>query len=62
MVFVSDMDIDDASYRQVVQDLTDRYGKKIAPFNMPIREEGKFVGYVNVIQEKGFRWEGKEEK
>ncbi|MBF0999573.1 MAG: GTP-binding protein, partial [Lachnospiraceae bacterium] len=62
MVFVSDMDIDDASYRQVVQDLTDRYGKKIAPFNMPIREEGKFVGYVNVIQEKGFRWEGKEVK
>ena len=60
MFFVSDMDIDDASYRQVVQDLTDKYGKKIAPFNLPIRENEKFVGYVNVIQEKGFRWEGKE--
>ena len=62
MFFVSDMDIDDASYRQVVQDLTDKYGKKIAPFNLPIRENEKFVGYVNVIQEKGFRWEGKEVK
>ncbi len=60
MFFVSDMDIDDASYRQVVQDLTDKYGKKIAPFNMPSRENEKFVGYVNVIQEKGFRWEGKD--
>jgi len=60
MVYVSDMDIDDASYRQVVQDLTDKYGKKIAPFNLPIRENEKFVGYINVIQEKGFRWEGKE--
>ncbi|WP_026660041.1 elongation factor G [Butyrivibrio sp. AC2005] len=60
MFFVSDMDIDDASYRQVVQDLTDKYGKKIAPFNLPIRENEKFVGYVNVIQEKGFRWEGKD--
>ena len=59
MFFVSDMDIDDASYRQVVQDLTDKYGKKIAPFNLPIRENEKFVGYVNVIQEKGFRWEGR---
>ncbi|MCR5342726.1 MAG: elongation factor G [Butyrivibrio sp.] len=60
MFFVSDMDIDDASYRQVVQDLTDKYGKKIAPFNLPIRENEKFVGYVNVIQEKGFRWQGKD--
>ena len=60
MIFVSDMDIDDVSYRQVVQDMTDLYGKKMAPFNLPIREDEKFVGYVNVIQEKGFRWEGKE--
>lgn len=60
MIFVSDMDIDDASYRQVVQDLIDKYGKKMAPFNLPTRENEKFVGYVNVIQEKGFRWEGKE--
>ena len=62
MIFVTDMDIDDVSYRQVVQDLEDKYGKKIAPFNLPIRENEKFVGYVNVIQEKGFRWEGKEAK
>ena len=60
MFFVSDMDIDDASYRQVVEDLESRYGKKIAPFNLPVRENEKFVGYVNVIQEKGFRWEGKD--
>ena len=60
MIIVSDMDIDDVSYRQVVQDMTDLYGKKMAPFNLPIREDEKFVGYVNVIQEKGFRWEGKE--
>jgi elongation factor G len=60
MIFVADMDIDDVSYRQVVQDMTDLYGKKMAPFNLPIREDEKFVGYVNVIQEKGFRWEGKE--
>ncbi len=60
MIFVTDMDIDEVSYRQVVQDLTDKYGKKMAPFNLPIRENEKFVGYVNVIQEKGFRWEGKD--
>ena len=59
MFFVTDMDIDEASYRQVVQDLQDLYGKKIAPFHLPIREEGKFVGYVNVIQQKAKRWNDK---
>lgn len=62
MFFVTDMDIDNASYRQVVEDLTALYGKKIAPFHLPIRENEKFVGYVNVVAEQGYRWEGKEVK
>ena len=60
MVFVTDMDIDNASYRQVVADMTELYGKKIAPFHLPIRENEKFVGYINVISETGHRWQGKE--
>ena len=64
MVFVTDMDIDEASYRQVVQDLQELYGKKIAPFHLPIRENGQFVGYVNVLQQRAKRWKenGKVEK
>ena len=38
MIFVTDMDIDNASYRQVVEDLQALYGKKIAPFHLPVRE------------------------
>lgn len=56
MVFVTDMDIDEASYRQVVEDLQGLYGKKIAPFHLPIRENGQFVGYVNVLQQRAKRW------
>ena len=52
MVFVTDMDIDEASYRQVVADLQELYGKKIAPFHLPVRENGQFVGYVNVLQQR----------
>ena len=59
-VFVTDMDIDNASFRQVVEDMTEKYGKKIAPFHLPIRENEKFVGYINVITEQAYRWEGKE--
>ena len=53
------MDIDEASYRQVVEDLQGLYGKKIAPFHLPIRENGQFVGYVNVLQQRAKRWTDK---
>ena len=59
-IYVSGMDVDNASYRQVVEDMTEAYGKKMAPFHLPIRENEKFVGYINVIAEQGYRWQGKE--
>ena len=60
MIYVSNMDVDNASFRQVVEDMTEMFGKKMAPFHLPIRENEKFVGYVNVISETGNRWQGKE--
>ena len=60
MIYVSNMDVDNASFRQVVEDMTQMFGKKMAPFHLPIRENEKFVGYVNVISETGNRWQGKE--
>ena len=60
MIYVSNMDVDNASFRQVVEDMTEMFGKKMAPFHLPIRENEKFVGYVNVITEMGNRWQGKE--
>ena len=60
MIYVSNMDVDNASFRQVVEDMTEMFGKKMAPFHLPIRENEKFVGYVNIITETGNRWQGKE--
>lgn len=60
MFYVTDMDVDNASFRQVVENLTEKYGKKIAPFHFPIRENEAFVGYVNVVSETANRWQGKE--
>jgi elongation factor G len=56
MFFVTDMDDDNASYREVVEKLTELYGKKIAPFHLPIRENEKFVGFVNVVKMAGRRF------
>lgn len=58
MVYVTEMDVDDASFRQVVEDLNDRYGKVIAPHFQPIRENEKLVGYVNIIKNAGRRYTG----
>ena len=59
IIFVTEMDIDNASYRQVVEDLQALYGKKIAPFHLPVRENEQFVGYVNVVQQTAKRWNDK---
>ena len=58
MIYVTEMDVDDASFRQVVEDLTAKYGKKIAPHFQPIRENEKLVGYINVIKNAGRRYTG----
>lgn len=60
MFYVTDMDIDSVSYRAIVDELSKKYGKRIAPFHFPIREDGKFVGYVNVVSETGNKWQGKD--
>ncbi len=57
MIYVSDMDIDDASYKDVVLKMQELFGKSIAPFHLPVRENTQFVGYVNVIQEQAKRWQ-----
>ena len=56
MIFVTGMDNDDVSYREVVEKLTELYGKRIAPIHLPIREDRKFVGYVNVVKKAGRKY------
>ena len=62
MFFVTGMDNDDVSYREIVEKLQELYGKKIAPLHMPIRENGKFVGYVNIVKKAGRKYVAKGKK
>ena len=56
--FVTNMDDEHADYMKVVEQLRELYGKRIAPFHLPIREDGKFTGVVNVVTLKGRRFTG----
>lgn len=55
-IFVTDMDDDHADYMRVVEQLRELYGKKIAPFHLPIVDNGKFVGAVNLVKMEGRRF------
>ncbi|MCR5733446.1 MAG: elongation factor G [Lachnospiraceae bacterium] len=56
IIYVSDMDVENANFKQVVDDLTAKYGKKVVPFQLPIKEGEKVTGFVNVVNETGHKW------
>ncbi|MDR1765936.1 MAG: elongation factor G [Lachnospiraceae bacterium] len=56
LFFVTNMDDDQASYRELILKLEKEFGSRIAPFQLPIRENEKFVGYVNVVKMAGRRF------
>ena len=59
MIFVTNMDNEEANYRKIVEDLRALYGKKIAPFHLPIKNGASMDGYVNVIQQRAKKWTDK---
>jgi elongation factor G len=56
MIFVTGMDDDKASFRRINVALNEKFGRRIAPFHIPMRENEKFVGFVNVVKMKGRRF------
>lgn len=56
IIFVTGMDDDQASFRRINVALNEKFGRKIAPFHIPMRENEKFVGFVNVVKMKGRRF------
>ena len=53
IIFISKMDADTADYNKVLAQLKDTFGNSIAPFYVPIIEDDKFKGYVNVVKMQG---------
>lgn len=53
IIFITDMDDDKADYGTILENLKTLFGKKIAPFQVPIRENDHFVGFVNVVKMEG---------
>jgi elongation factor G len=49
-IFVNKMDRDNANYEKVLNQLRETFGKKVAPFQIPLGANDSFVGNVNVAK------------
>lgn len=57
VIFINGMDDPEANMVKVLEDLESHFGKHIAPTQAPLYENGKFVGFADVIRMKGRRFE-----
>ncbi|MCF0109106.1 MAG: elongation factor G [Erysipelotrichaceae bacterium] len=59
--FVNKMDDENAHFDQVYNDLRDNFGKTVIAFEVPIVENGKVLGSVNVLRKKAWYLNNREE-
>lgn len=59
MFFVNAMDVENADFYKVFDQMVDTFGKSVIAMELPIIEDSKFAGWVNVLHMKAFKF-GKE--
>ena len=62
MIVMNQMDRENANFKKALQTLIDKYGSHIAPIHVPIYEKGKYIGNVNVLENKAYIFEGAKRK
>ncbi|QUH25404.1 elongation factor G [Serpentinicella alkaliphila] len=58
-ILINKMDRENANFDKVLNDLREKFGKKIAPFQFPIGEKETFEGNVNVVKMVARKYDGK---
>lgn len=59
IIFINKMDKDNINYVNLIRSLKDKFGKKIAPFVLPMGDGEAFEGFVNVVNMVGRKYNGK---
>ncbi len=52
--YISKMDEENANYSKALQQIKDKHGRGVIPFQLPIYEGEKVSGYVDVLAEKAY--------
>ncbi len=59
MIFINQMDREHANFSKVLDQLKEKYGTSIAPFQIPIMEGGQFKGFVDALRMTAKVFDGK---
>ncbi|MGV8145219.1 MAG: elongation factor G [Alkaliphilus sp.] len=60
IIFINKMDRENSNFDKVLTELREKFGKKIAPFQIPMGEKESFVGNVNIVRMVAREYKGKE--
>ncbi len=60
--FINKIDDENANYAATITHMRDKFGKSVCPVTIPIFDERKCVGIVNLIKNKAYRYDGTEAK
>ncbi|MBQ7860272.1 MAG: elongation factor G [Faecalibacterium sp.] len=58
MIFVSKMDLENANYFKILEDLKAKFGPEACPCVVPTRLDDGTTAYINLFSQKAFKYEG----
>ena len=56
--FINKLDAEDTSFEKAYEQLREQFGKSVIPFEVPIIENGAYVGTVNILRNKAWYHHG----
>ncbi len=59
IIFINKMDKENVNFDKLINQLRDQFGKKVAPFAIPMGVADDFNGFVNIVDLKGRKFDGK---
>ncbi len=62
IIFLNKMDKEEVNFENLVSNLKEEFGDKIVPFALPIGEASDFKGFVSVMDEKAYEYNGIQRK
>ena len=60
IILLDKLDNEGVKYDDLMNELREKFGKKVVPFSVPIGAQTSFAGYVDVVTGDGFVFNGKE--
>ncbi len=59
-VFINKMDRENIDFDKVLNDLKEKFGNKITPFQIPLGENENFIGDINIVKMVAEEYDGKD--